>query len=510
MSNKTLVVIGAGLAGLATAGYAAMNGYRTIVFEQAVRPGGLACAWQRGAYTVEGGIHFVPDPSPGDPLHRLYEELGVPAESFTILDPALRFIDEITDRSVDVTHDLDRLALELKSVRASDYARILELVNAAKSLQGLTIGILEKPVELMSFADKAARTWRMRRALRLFAGPFARPAREYAKTMDSPFTARLVSQLFSSDAPLWLAIATLALAAENRLGLLKQGSAGLVGPIETQAKELGCNMRYQSPVAAVRIANDRVGGVELADGEIVEADYVVSAADGRRTLFELLDGRYLDDATRLRYASWPVCAGLFMATFGVTRTFAGLPPLWTIILQRPFFIGNHTIDTIFVRLFDYAPSFAPPGHGVVQVSFETDWEYWHTLAETDPERYAEEKDRLASECLHRLESYFAGIRRRVVLTNVATPHTTERYTSNYRGSIMGWLPTPEALTTEIPHTLPGLSGFLMAGQWVTPGGGVSGCIQSGRNVVQLLCRMDDRAFHTAPRRSRPPFGKDAR
>ena len=51
---------------------------------------------------------------------------------------------------------------------------------------------------------------------------------------------------------------------------------------------------------------------------------------------------------------------------------------------------------------------------------------------------------------------------------------------------MGWLPTATQLQTALPRTLPGLSGFVMAGQWVVPGGGVPTCLQSGRDAVRIL------------------------
>jgi phytoene desaturase len=50
------------------------------------------------------------------------------------------------------------------------------------------------------------------------------------------------------------------------------------------------------------------------------------------------------------------------------------------------------------------------------------------------------------------------------------------------------------MTTMIQRTLPGLSDFYMAGQWVMPGGGVPPCLLSGRHAVQLLCPNDGKTF----------------
>ena len=80
---------------------------------------------------------------------------------------------------------------------------------------------------------------------------------------------------------------------------------------------------------------------------------------------------------------------------------------------------------------------------------------------------------------------------------MATPYTTWRYTLNHRGAYEGWLPTANNITTLIPRTLPGLSNFYMAGQWVMPGGGVPPCLFSGRHVIQILCNRDKRQFVTS-------------
>jgi phytoene dehydrogenase-like protein len=50
------------------------------------------------------------------------------------------------------------------------------------------------------------------------------------------------------------------------------------------------------------------------------------------------------------------------------------------------------------------------------------------------------------------------------------------------------------LTARMPKTLPGLDCFYMAGQWVEPGGGVTGVLPSGRQVVQLICHHDGVPF----------------
>jgi phytoene dehydrogenase-like protein len=61
-------------------------------------------------------------------------------------------------------------------------------------------------------------------------------------------------------------------------------------------------------------------------------------------------------------------------------------------------------------------------------------------------------------------------------------------------SFEGWMITPKTWNLRIDKTLPGLDNLYMAGQWVEPGGGLPTATMSGRNVIQSLCKRDEKAF----------------
>ncbi len=98
-----------------------------------------------------------------------------------------------------------------------------------------------------------------------------------------------------------------------------------------------------------------------------------------------------------------------------------------------------------------------------------------------------------------LDARVPGFRQAIEVVDVATPVTYERYTSNWQGSIEGWIPRPGSVRMDegdqLPHTLPGLEGFYMTGQWVSPGGGVP-VAGDGRKVIQRICKADGRGFRT--------------
>ena len=51
-----------------------------------------------------------------------------------------------------------------------------------------------------------------------------------------------------------------------------------------------------------------------------------------------------------------------------------------------------------------------------------------------------------------------------------------------------------AMGKGMDKTLPGLENFYMAGQWVEPGGGVPTAAQSGRRIIERLCKQDGKGF----------------
>ena len=59
MPGKSILIIGAGIAGLSAGCYGQMNGYSTRIFELNTLPGGLCTSWTRRGFTFDGCIHWL-------------------------------------------------------------------------------------------------------------------------------------------------------------------------------------------------------------------------------------------------------------------------------------------------------------------------------------------------------------------------------------------------------------------------------------------------------------------
>lgn len=92
------------------------------------------------------------------------------------------------------------------------------------------------------------------------------------------------------------------------------------------------------------------------------------------------------------------------------------------------------------------------------------YKYWLDLRENNRKKYKEKKKRITDGVIEILEEKFGNIKSHVEVSDISTPATVIRYTNNWKGSSLGWLPTPEVGVKPMKKELPGLKDFYMAGQ----------------------------------------------
>ena len=492
--ERSVIIIGAGIAGLCAGCYARMNGYRAHILEMHTLPGGLCTSWQRRGYTVNGCLHWLVGSSPSSEFYALWEEVGaVQGRTFVYADEYSRY--ETADgQALRFPTDLETLEEHWLEFAPEDGPSIREFVAAARRLTRFRQP-LGMPPELYGPADGL-------RALRQMA-PYMGLMRRWSSLSIADFAARLKNPVLRDalirawypEFSAFFLLVTLAWLHNREAGYPLGGSLEFARAIEKRYRDLGGEITYGARVRRILVRDDRAVGVELEDGTRHSADAVISAADGHTTLFGMLEGRYVTDKIRRLY-EMPLFPPLVFVALGVRRTFEDLPHLVAgldVPLQRPIRVGLREEARLLVHPYNFDPTLAPPGKTVVTVVFNTDYDYWKRLRER-PQEYRAEKERIAAGVVEALEARFPGLAAQVEMTDVATPVTYERYTGNWRASFEGWMLTPQNANVRVPRTLPGLKNFYMAGHWTMPGGGVPTALITARWAVQMMCHHDGKTF----------------
>lgn len=265
------------------------------------------------------------------------------------------------------------------------------------------------------------------------------------------------------------------------------------------AQQHGAEIRTSCPVARIIMENDRVCGVELASGEQVLADTVVSNADPKTTFLGLVGARNLEAGfaqkinnnrargntakLHLALSDLPDFTGLRFEQLDERLVIA--PDLDYV--ERAF---NHTkygeysaqpvMEMIIPSIFD--PTLAPPGQHVLSAVIQY-------APRNLKEGWGAGKAAFMEIVLDLIEEYAPDIRSKAVMAELLTPEDIEK---EFRISGGHWhhgelsldqflmlRPVPGAAQYETPVT-----GLYLCGAGSHPGGGVMG--SAGRNAANVI------------------------
>jgi phytoene dehydrogenase-like protein len=498
MAEKSIIIIGAGIAGLSAGCYGRMNGFRTRIFEMHKKPGGLCTAWKRQGYVVNGCIHWLMGSAPGSDFYRMWKELGAIQDiPYTYYEEYGRIEDNGGEQFI-MYADLDRLEQHMKELAPEDTAVVDEFISATRRWTRFRIP-WEKAPETFGLFDLLKMIVTQFPLLRMLWKWNKVSLRAFGERFKSPLLREAFPLMFMPEFPMSFMLMTFAALHNKTAGYPVGGSLVFSRAIEKRYLGLGGEMNYKAQVSKILTENGRAVGVRLEDGNEYLADYVISAADGHATIFDLLGGKYVDNIIQEYYQKLVPFPPLVFVSLGVNHAFDGIQPSCglAIKLREPISVGGVAQHYMGVQIWNFDPTLAPQGRTLVTVMFQTDYGYWKKLRENDAQ-YKAEKEQLADTVIAVLDKRFPGFGASVEMRDVASPTTFVRYTGNWKGSFEGWQVTPDTWSFGklMRKTLPGLDNFYMAGQWVEPGGGLPAVAMSGRNAVQVICKKESKKFTT--------------
>ncbi len=494
-----VIIVGAGMGGLAAAIRLAAAGVRVTLFEQGERVGGKMNRWDAAGWTFDTGPSLLTMPWA---LRDLFSAAGREMEAELPLDPVdpichYRFAD---GSHLDVTSDTARMAANIAALSPPDvpaffrflaYAGDLYAVAGAPFLNGDIDGFLHResasarfpygfrPRDLLKIAAPRA----MHGAVsRFFRDPRLRQVFDRYATYNgsSPYRAPAAFCL--------IPFVELTSGAWHPRGGMYRVAAAL----ERLARELGVLIHTHTRVAEITVRSGAAIGVRLADGERVAADAVISNVDVLTTYDLLLP----DDAPgvwrerRALHAREPSSSG-FLLLLGTSRTFPDLPhhtvffsadyrAEFADIVERRVPPGAPTIYVCRATATD--PTAAPAGCDnlfvMVNVPCLDNQTHWSTFWPTYRDHVLE--------TLARRGLDLSGA---ITVESVWTPETLRDRYGAHRGAIYGFASnSPRAAFLRPPNRAKAIRGLYFAGGSTHPGGGVPLALLSGTIAAEMVLR----------------------
>jgi phytoene dehydrogenase-like protein len=509
-SGYDVIIIGAGIGGLTCGAALAKAGKRVLICEQHTKPGGYVTSFKRKGFTFDGGLQSFGSNGLVFPILKelgLYDKVRFAPAHLQIITPHVKLdlgsLPQVKER-------LKRAFPQAKG-QLDSYFR--ELQRLATPIEEMFTG--GKPaLPLLSGSEKAAA---------MFSFPFTnisllRNVIQYQRMTSLDFIDEYIT-----DARLKLILVTVSYYPVTSVMVM----AGLwytfmkdywypIGGMQNFAnlfadliERNGGTISLGTRVDQIMVESGVAAGVKLADGRQVQSQFVVSNIDWKQTFAKLIERNYLEEEFVAHIEKAKVSETTFCVYLGTNldrSSFEGLahhvyylPSYSKHFSERdvsdPDFFRDCVIWLALPSISDH--SLAPRGKSVVTLMTNAPYDYlgkWKTEDGRRTEAYRKLKEKIADQLIAIAERVIPGLSRHIVVRQIATPLTYERYTLNSEGASAGWSWDPRYAYTSRYKSSAGslrtpITNLLTCGHWCYHPGGVPSAMLTGWMVADMIHSM---------------------
>jgi phytoene desaturase len=467
-----VVVVGAGVGGLAAAIRLSHAGHSVTVLEQTAAAGGKAGRWEASGFAFDTGPSLLTMPW-------VFSELF--ANTGEALDVSLARVEPVTryrfadGSSVSLSADLPASVAALEAWSPGSGADWVRFMGTGAAMWRASVSFLTRPPP-----------WPPRRPAAGDAAPDPRDflrvrpwhtLRTLARACARDPRLRMIIERFATyagadprRAPAALAVAGWV---EHAFGAwhVRGGIYRLVEALERRLLALGGELRFSTRVDALLFEGRRVAGVSTAEGA-VSADAVVWGGDA--LVLDRLLGRPVQPVPERSLSGFALMLGLRGVTGDLVHHAIAFPADYDAEFDDVFVARRLVRDpTLYVSASCATDaSEAPAGS-----------ENWFVLVNAPAGASSESAaDEYEHELIERL-----GVRSRIVVSGRRTPADLERLTGAAGGAIYGAAPHGRLGTIGRPSPIVrGVRGLYRVGGTAHPGGGLPLVALGGAVVAGLI------------------------
>lgn len=306
--NKTAIIIGAGIGGIATAVYLVGNGYKVDIFEKNSSPGGRCGQLIRDGHRFDLGATMMMMPG----IYKdVFRSLGIPLFENRDIHPLedLYRIYFDDNEVLSFSPDKEKMKSQLEKIEPGSFMRSQKYVDDGYKIYKLGIDKLigrnfDSIFQLVNFRNAGLLI-----KLKTYISNWA-----YAKKFfrnNHLLMAYTFQNIYVGQSPFTSpALFSMVPAAELVEGSFfpEGGMFSIVEKLLSAARSKGVNIHYDSPAAKINVIKDKAESITLENGTVIKADVIVANADLPYVYRRLLpDKRKSARIDKLKYSCSAIC-----------------------------------------------------------------------------------------------------------------------------------------------------------------------------------------------------------
>ena len=492
--NKKVIIIGAGPGGLAAGMLLSSKGYCVDIYEKEDRVGGRNSYFKLGDYIFDIGPTFF---MMKDVLENIFEKCGRKLEAYADvikLDPMYRL--KFSDgRQLFPSPDKEKMKQTLEKFSPGSFDGYLKYLEKEKKKYDKLIPCLSVPYGKMSdfFSMHLLTALPYLDAHTSLYGVLSRYFDDPDTRIAFTFQAKYIGM-----SP-WSAPGTFSIISfiEHGGGIyhVKGGLNRLSSGMAEALKESGGKIHLSSPVKKLIVSNGVATGIELTDGKIEKADYVIINEDFAHAMTEIVPSEDRKKWTDQKLAGKDYSCSTFMLYLGVKKEFKEIAH-HSILFARDYKKNVDEITESKILSDDFSfyvqnasvtdKTLAPAGKSAIYVLVPVpnnksgiDWE--------------KEKITLRNRVLDALETRggFTDLKKNIEEEKIVTPLDWKDKHSVYLGATFNLAHSVAQMLYFRPHNeFEEFKNCYLVGGGTHPGSGLPTIYESGRISAELIMKND--------------------
>jgi phytoene desaturase len=370
--SKSVVIIGAGIGGIATAVYLAKNGYEVKVYEKNSFPGGRCGQIIHDGHRFDLGATMLLMPTI---YRKVFESLGLNFEDYLEVKPLNNIYKIYFDDGAEIAFTTDDIKMrsQLEKIESGSFRNFQTFVSRGYEFFQLSLYklIARNFYNLFEFVN-LKNVWLLFR-LKIYISQYTYTRRFFKHThLKMAFT---FQNIYVGQSPFKSpALFAMLPSAELTEGSFfpAGGMYSIIDKLLSTARDLGVQFYYNKPVSKIKINNNEARSIILDDGNEINADIIVANADLPYVYRELLPDKNI--SLRIDHLKFSCSAIVFHW---------GLDKIYPLLEHHSVFLSDEyraSLDSIFMEkslndkpcFYIHAPvrsdpSAAPPNQDSISV-----------------------------------------------------------------------------------------------------------------------------------------------
>lgn len=493
------IVIGGGLGGLTAAATLAKAGKKTLLLEKHTVVGGCAVTFRRKDLLFEASLHEMDGMHKEDMKLGIFDELGVTEKIRVIRVPEFyRFVKDSLDFVM--PDDIGEAKQRLSAMFPHETDGVSRFFDTIFNMSAWMGTLPLQPLRFMLKLPFYFPFWyyHIFRFQKMSVGKFVDSI-----IKDENLKLILMANVgYYHDDPYELGMTYYGAAQGSYLAggghFIHGGSQRLSDALASVITENGGDVLTRHEALKIIVENGKAVGVthrkvsKTHPGshpeQTARADVVMANAPLPNVIEDMLDGR-CEEKFLARTRAMKLPSSAVNVFLGFKRPLRELGNRCYSTFVCPEGISKISQLSAYNRSGDYgAKTFvfvdygiidsglAPEGKSVGVITVGDRIENWENLSR---EEYKAKKQRVADTMIDRLEKLIPGARDEIIHSEVATPLTIRRFTSNPGGVFYGYAQSMGQDMLNRPVKMPGVGNLYVTSAWGFPGGGFTGVILGG-------------------------------